>query len=151
MVSIKQQLFNALKNDAGNVALGVVWYGSEDDTAYMLPPPPQPGGLWAHVSFGDEFQALPGDTRAIVSVVVGDLENRQYARINRVLARCGVVLARRPETQYVDSDTTEMYYFPEPAGLGPETEDPDRPGYLQRFGEWQFRKVIGAAAVVSGA
>jgi hypothetical protein len=152
MTSIKHQLFLALKNDPGLIALGFTWYGDDSDDQYSMPPPSSnPPAPWGHLQFADSFPALPGDTRQIVSITLGDEERRQYRRINAGIIRCHVIFARRPETRYVDEDTTEMWWFPEPAGIIRETEDPDRPGYLIRAVDFMFRTAVGAAAVVSGS
>jgi hypothetical protein len=146
MTSIKQQFYNALVA----TVTGVTWYGSDDNTDKMLPPPidnaPTP---WGYLRFNDTFDAIPGDTRAMVQIRIGDSERRQYSRINAKLLLCEVLFARNPAKEYIDTDTGEVWYFPEPAGWSPESEDLDRPGTLIRVAEFMFRRRIKAAAIAA--
>jgi hypothetical protein len=145
--SLKQQLYALLADaDAGLAELGFTIYGSENDTATDGPPPVEGAPLpWAYLRLADEFVLGPFDQRAIVQVRLGDGERDGYYRINAGLARLAVLFAPNRQVTYQDATTTEVWWQPEPAGASGETEDPDRPGTVLRWGEWSFRKAVGAA------
>lgn len=147
--SIKQQFYALLADaDTGLAAsdLGFTVYGSDAGTATDGPPPvdgaPQP---WAYLRLVDEYTLGTFDQRAVVQVRLGDGERRGYYRINAALARCAVLFAPSRTVQYTDPATKEIWWQPEPFGVSGETEDPDRPGTVLRWGEWAFRKQVGAA------
>lgn len=141
MTSIKQQLYNTLVA----TVTGVTWYGSDDNTAKMAPPPDNAPVPWGYVRFTDEYPFRPRDQRAVVQVTIGDIERRQYSRINPALTLCDVAFASNPETAYVDTATGELWYYPECIGWSSELQDFDRPGLLVRIAEYAFRKRIKAA------
>lgn len=145
--SIKQQFWALLADaDTGLAALGFTVYGSDNGSATDGPPPVDGAPLpWAYLRLADEFALGTFDQRAIVQVRLGDEERRGYYRINAALARCAALFAPNREMTYRDDTTTEIWWQPEPAGASGETEDPDRPGTVLRWGEWQFRKQVGAA------
>ena len=146
MTSIKQQLYTALVT----TVTGVTWYGSDDNTEKMGPPPLENATFpWGYLQFSDEFLAVPGDTRAMISITIGDEERRQYSRINSKLLLCDVLFARNPTTQYIDTALGEVWYYPEPGGWTRESQDFDRPNTLSRTAEYMFRKRIKAAAIAS--
>lgn len=150
MVSIKQQIYNILSGDAFLASLGFTWYGSEANDATLMPPSGSVTPPFGYLRFVDEFFAAPLDLRATVQVRLHDHERRQYVRINQAFARIQALLPMRADFRLVDTNTTEVWWFPEPGGLGPETEDPDRPEILLRVGEWVFRKAVGAALAAAG-
>lgn len=136
MTSIKQQLYSTLVSSV----TGVTWYGSDDNTDKMGPPPvTNPPTPFGYLRFLDVFQAVPGDLRQMIQIRIGDNEGRQYSRINAKLLLCEVAFARNPAKQFKDTATGEVWYFPEVAGKSPEFEDIDRPGYLIRTLDVMFR------------
>lgn len=149
--SVKQQFYALLVDPTtGLAALGFTVYGSDAGTATDGPPPvdgaPAP---WAYLRLVDEFVLGVLDVRAVVQVRLGDNERHGYSRINPGLARCAVLFAPNRQVMYQDATTTEHWWQPEPFGVSGETEDPDRPGTVLRWGEWAFRKVVGAAMVAA--
>lgn len=144
MTSIQQQLYSALVA----AVTGVTWYGSEDDTDKMGAPsvsnPPTPYG---YVRVMDSFPASPGDMRQMIQIKVGDVEGRQYSRINPILVKCEVEFARNPTKQFIDAATGEFLYYPEPAGWTPGSDDLDRPGHVFKIAEFMFRKEIIPAVI----
>lgn len=146
MTSIQQQLYSALVAAVG----GVTWYGSEDNTDRMEPPPiSNPPTPYGYVRLTDVFVNVPGDLRQMVQIRVGDKEGRKYSRINPILIRCEVVFARNPTKKFIDTTTGEMIYYPEPAGIAPGTDDLDRPGHVLRVLDVMFRRQVIPAAIAS--
>lgn len=152
--TLKQQVYDLLADAiTGLAAVGVTVYGSDNGSATDAPPPLTlaDGDLpVAYVRLGDRFSLGVLDQRQIVQVRLLDSERRGYYRINAGLAICERVFAPNRSVTYTDSDTTEVWWAPEPAGWSPETEDPDRPGTLLRWGEWAFRQAVGSAMVAAG-
>jgi hypothetical protein len=149
MASIRQQIYTRVQTDPVLQALEFAWYGSDAADSSFLPPPGNAALPFGYIRWAGEFQAGPADTRAVVQFRLHDHERRQYTRINAALARLAVLFPRRPDFQLWDPATTELWWFPETGGWGPELEDPDRPSVVLRVGEWVFRKVLGVAAVAA--
>lgn len=145
MTSIKQQLYATLVAQV----TGVNWYGSDDNTSKMGPPPAEASTPWGYLQFTDVFNFRPRDPRAVIEITIGDIERRQYTRINEILTKCDAVFAHNPETDYVDAATGELWYYPEMLSWSGELEDFDRPGILIRTADYMFRKRIKAAMVAA--
>jgi hypothetical protein len=149
-VSIKQQVYALL----AAALTGYHGYGSDNGTDSDAPPPAQGAPVpWWYLRLGDEFSlsSLSLDKRAILQVRFGDSERAGYGRITAGLALAETVLAPKRAFLLTDSGTSEIIWRIDPASWSGETEDPDRPGTLLRWGEWAMRKMVRAAAVAAVA